>query len=67
MRFIDATGVAALGPVAAVKAIADALRGGLDPATDPARVSVDLTKGPRVLLYQVVNRGNGQVTIGPEG
>jgi len=28
---------------------------------------VDLTKAARVLLYQVVNRGNGQVTIGPEG
>jgi hypothetical protein len=28
---------------------------------------VDLSKGSRVLLYQVVNRGNGQVTIGPEG
>lgn len=27
----------------------------------------DLTKASRVLLYQVVNRGNGQVTIGPEG
>src|SRR5262245_53766757 len=28
---------------------------------------VDLTKAARVLLYQVVNRGNGQVMIGPEG
>jgi hypothetical protein len=28
---------------------------------------VDLTKAARVLLYGVVNRGNGQVTIGPEG
>ena len=28
---------------------------------------VDLTKAARVLLYQVVNRGNGQVTIGSEG
>ena len=28
---------------------------------------VDLSKGSRVLLYQVVNRGNGQVTIGDEG
>ena len=28
---------------------------------------VDLSKGARVLLYQVVNRGNGQVTIGEEG
>jgi hypothetical protein len=28
---------------------------------------VDLSRGARVLLYQVVNRGNGQVTIGEEG
>jgi hypothetical protein len=28
---------------------------------------VDMTKAARVLLYQVVNRGNGQVTIGAEG
>jgi hypothetical protein len=28
---------------------------------------VDMTRAARVLLYQVVNRGNGQVTIGPEG
>jgi Alpha/beta hydrolase domain len=27
----------------------------------------NLLKAARVLLYQVVNRGNGQVTIGPEG
>jgi hypothetical protein len=28
---------------------------------------VDMSKAARVLLYQVVNRGNGQVTIGTEG
>jgi hypothetical protein len=28
---------------------------------------VDMSRASRVLLYQVVNRGNGQVTIGPEG
>src|SRR4051812_7354321 len=28
---------------------------------------VDMMKAARVLLYQVVNRGNGQVTIGSEG
>src|ERR1051326_2849096 len=29
--------------------------------------TVDLTKTPRVLLYQVVNRGNGQAVTSPEG
>lgn len=28
---------------------------------------VDMSKASRVLLYEVVNRGQGQVTIGPEG
>lgn len=28
---------------------------------------VDMTRAARVMLYQVVNRGNGQVTIGSEG
>jgi hypothetical protein len=28
---------------------------------------VDMTKAARVLLYQVVNRGNGQVTLSPDG
>ncbi|MEO8483877.1 MAG: alpha/beta hydrolase domain-containing protein [Acidobacteriota bacterium] len=28
---------------------------------------LDMTKAARVLLYQVVNRGNGQVTIGADG
>jgi len=36
-------------------------------ATFTLATPVDLTKAARILLYQVVNRGNGQVTIGPEG
>jgi ornithine cyclodeaminase/alanine dehydrogenase-like protein (mu-crystallin family) len=50
VRYIDADGVAALGPAAAVEAITSALRGGLDPAVDPARVSVDLTNGQFLLM-----------------
>ncbi len=50
MRFLDADAVAALGPAAAVQAITNALRGGLDPAADPARVSVDLTNGQFLLM-----------------
>ena len=50
MRFLDADAVAALGPLAAVEAITDALRGGLDPAADPARVPIDLTSGQFLLM-----------------
>jgi ornithine cyclodeaminase/alanine dehydrogenase-like protein (mu-crystallin family) len=50
VRFLDAAAVAALGPAAAVQAIADALRGGLDPAADPPRVAVDLRDGQFLLM-----------------
>ena len=50
MRFLDADAVAALGPAAAVEAITQALRGGLDPSVDPARMSVDLTNGQFLLM-----------------
>ena len=50
MRYLDADAVAVLGPAAAVQAITNALRGGLDPAADPARVSVDLTNGQFLLM-----------------
>ncbi|WP_222265983.1 ornithine cyclodeaminase family protein [Modestobacter marinus] len=50
MRFLDADAVAALGPVAAVRAITDALRGGLDPATDPPRTTVGLSQGQFLLM-----------------
>lgn len=49
MRFYGAEAVAALGPAAAVRAVVDALRGGLDPAGDPARIPVEL-EGGQVLL-----------------
>ena len=50
MRFLDADAVAALGPARASRAIADALRGGLDPSADPARVSVPLSHGQFLLM-----------------
>jgi ornithine cyclodeaminase/alanine dehydrogenase-like protein (mu-crystallin family) len=50
VRFLDADAVAALGPAAAVRAIADALRGGLDPATDPPRIAVGLSHGQFLLM-----------------
>jgi ornithine cyclodeaminase len=50
VRFLDADAVRALGPAAAVRAIADALRGGLDPAADPPRASVGLTHGEFLLM-----------------
>lgn len=50
MRYLDAGAVAALGPAAAVEAIGNALRGGLDPAADPPRVPVGLTRGQFLLM-----------------
>jgi ornithine cyclodeaminase len=50
MRFLDADAVAALGPAAAVRAITDALRGGLDPAADPPRSTVGLSSGHFLLM-----------------
>ena len=50
MRYVDAEGVASLGPAAAVEAIRHALRDGLDPARDPARLSVGLTHGQFLLM-----------------
>ncbi len=50
MRFLDAAAVAALGPVGAVRAITDALRGGLDPATDTPRSAVGLAHGQFLLM-----------------
>ncbi|SNS10802.1 ornithine cyclodeaminase [Geodermatophilus saharensis] len=50
MRVLDADDVAALGPAAAVRAVTDALRGGLDPAADPPRVPVPLTRGQFLLM-----------------
>jgi ornithine cyclodeaminase/alanine dehydrogenase-like protein (mu-crystallin family) len=50
VRFLDAAAVAALGPAPAVQAIIDALRSGLDPAADPARVAVDLANGQFLMM-----------------
>jgi ornithine cyclodeaminase/alanine dehydrogenase-like protein (mu-crystallin family) len=68
VRFLDAGAVAALGPAAAVRAIIDALRGGLDPATDPPRVSVGLTHGELLLMPSEMPAAAGVkvVTIAPD-
>jgi hypothetical protein len=50
VRVFDARAVSALGPAAAVRAIRDALRGGLDPAADPPRVAVPLEHGQFLLM-----------------
>ena len=50
MRVLDADAVAALGPAGAVRAITDALRGGLDPAADPPRAAVGLSHGQFLLM-----------------
>lgn len=68
MRFIDAAGVAALGPAAAVAAIIEALRGELDPASDPARVPVELTHGQFLLMPSEIPTAAGVkvVTVAPD-
>jgi len=68
VRFLDADAVAALGPAAAVRAVTDALRGGLDPATDPARVSVDLSQGQFLLMPSEASYAAGVkvVTVAPD-
>lgn len=67
MRFLDADAVAALGPAAAVQAITDALRRGLNPAADPHRVSVGLTEGEFLLMPSetLTDAGVKVVTIAP--
>jgi ornithine cyclodeaminase/alanine dehydrogenase-like protein (mu-crystallin family) len=50
VRYLDADAVAALGPAAAVRAVTDALRGGLDPAADPPRLPVGLAHGQFLLM-----------------
>ena len=68
VRFIDAAAVATFGPAAAVTAITDALRGGLDPAADFARVSFDLTNGQLLLMPSRTPAGVGVklVTVAPD-
>lgn len=59
MRFLDATAVAALGPGPAVRAVTDALRGGLDPTADPARTGVPLASGEFLLMPSETATGAG--------
>jgi ornithine cyclodeaminase/alanine dehydrogenase-like protein (mu-crystallin family) len=68
MRFLDADAVAALGPARASRAIADALRGGLDPSADPARISVPLSHGQFLLMPSEAGAAIGikVVTIAPD-
>jgi ornithine cyclodeaminase/alanine dehydrogenase-like protein (mu-crystallin family) len=68
VRFLDADAVAALGPLAAVRAISNALRGGLDPAVDPARVPVELTNGQFLLMPSQTSVAAGVkiVTVAPD-
>ena len=68
MRFFDAAAVAELGPAAAVQAITDALRGGVDPAADPPRISVGLTQGEFLLMPSeaLTDAGVKVVTIAPD-
>jgi ornithine cyclodeaminase/alanine dehydrogenase-like protein (mu-crystallin family) len=68
VRFLDAGAVAALGPAAAVQAITEALRSGVDPAADPARVSVDLAKGQFLLMPSQTSAVAGVkvVTVAPD-
>jgi ornithine cyclodeaminase/alanine dehydrogenase-like protein (mu-crystallin family) len=68
VRFLDADAVAALGPAAAVRAITDALRGGIDPAADPPRVPVGLTKGQFLLMPSEAPAAAGVkvVTVAPD-
>jgi ornithine cyclodeaminase len=68
VRYLDADDVAALGPAAAVRAITDALRGGLEPAADPARIAVGLNHGQFLLMPSETAAAAGVkvVTVAPE-
>jgi ornithine cyclodeaminase len=67
MRYLDAAAVGALGPVAAVRAIGDALRDGLDPAADPPRTVVGLSHGHFLLMPSEAPASAGVkiVTVAP--
>lgn len=67
MKFLDAAAVAAFGPAAAVQAITDALRNGLDPTTDPPRTSVALANGEFLLMPSETAAAAGVkvVTVAP--
>jgi ornithine cyclodeaminase/alanine dehydrogenase-like protein (mu-crystallin family) len=50
MMFLNGDAVRALGPTGAVRAITDALRDGLDPAADPPRIAVEISRGQFLLM-----------------
>jgi ornithine cyclodeaminase len=68
MRFLDAAAVAALGPLGAIQAVTGALRGGLDPAADPQRTRVGLSRGEFLLMPSEAAGAAGVkvVTIAPD-
>lgn len=68
MRILGPDAVAALGPAAAVQAITDALRAGLDPAVDPPRSSVQLANGEFLLMpsQSAAAAGVKIVTVAPD-
>lgn len=68
MRYLDADAVSALGPAAAVRAVTEAVRGGLDPATGQGRVPVGLANGQFLLMPSETTAAAGVkvVTVAPE-
>jgi ornithine cyclodeaminase len=68
VRYLDAATVTALGPAAAVRAVTDALRGGLDPASDPPRVPVGLEHGHLLLMPSESSAATGVkvATVAPD-
>ena len=59
MRFYTADEVVALGPAAAVAAVTEALRRGLDPSGDPPRIPVGLDGGQLLLMPSQTAAGAG--------
>jgi ornithine cyclodeaminase len=67
VRYLDAAAVAGLGYPAAVAAITEALRSGLDPGRDPARTAVELSHGQFLLMPSESDSAAGVkvVTVAP--
>lgn len=67
LAYVDAESVMALGYAAATDAIVRALRDGVDPATGPARSSVDLAHGQLLLMPAETTTSTGikLVTVAP--
>jgi ornithine cyclodeaminase/alanine dehydrogenase-like protein (mu-crystallin family) len=68
VKVFDANAVSALGPAAAVRAISDALRDGLDPAADPPRAALRLSHGQFLLMPSEVSAAAGVkvATVAPD-